>query len=171
MRTTLLWQSKNSFVTDGFEKKYTFRESFIKGRVIYRLITSGATNRSERQLVVWCVRVRACVCLRPSTVKASSVWIRLDTRKQINDVMLKTLNSYTDSLHRYFRMQNLTFLLAALSCLHTRSKHSHDVTSVRLAFRTWGLHSPFSRRRLRYALHRELIYFQTWHSQEGSQSI
>ena len=53
-------------------------------------------------------------------------------------------NSYVDSLHRYFRMQNLTFQLAALSCSHTRSGHSHELTSVRLAFRTWGLHSPLT---------------------------
>ena len=111
-----------------------------------------------------CVRARAPVCvrgLRPSTVKASSVWIKWDTREQINDVMLKTLNSYADSLHRYFRMQNLTFQLAALSCSHTSSGQSHDLTSVHFAFRTWNLHSPFSRRRLWYALHREPICFQT----------
>ena len=48
-----------------------------------------------------CVRVCVCVCARPSTLKASSVWIRWDIREQINDVMLKTLNSYADSLHRY----------------------------------------------------------------------
>ena len=53
---------------------------------------------------------RACVCLRPFTVKASSVWISWDTREQINDVTLKTLISYAKYLHRYFRMQHLTFL-------------------------------------------------------------
>ena len=78
-----------------------------------------------------CVRARVCVCIRPSTVKASSVWIRWDTREQINDVMLKTLDSSVSSLHRYFRMQNLTFQPAALSCSHTRSGKSHDLTSVR----------------------------------------
>ena len=97
-----------------------------------------------------CVCVGGCgcvwvwVCLRPSTVKASSVWIRWYTREQINDVVLKTLNSYADSLHRYFRMQNLTFQLASLSWSHTRSWQSHDLTSVRLAFRTWDLHSPLT---------------------------
>ena len=83
-----------------------------------------------------CVRVCVCVCLHPSTVKASSVWIRWDTREQINNVMLKTLNSYADSLHRYFRMQNLNFQLAALRCWHTRSRQSHDLTSVGVAFGT-----------------------------------
>ena len=34
-----------------------------------------------------------CVCLRPSTVKASSVGISWDTREQINDVVLKALDS------------------------------------------------------------------------------
>ena len=118
-----------------------------------------------------CVCMCVCVCLCSSTVKVSSVWIRWDTREQINDVMLKTLNSYTDSLYRYFGMQNLIFQLVALSWSHTRSGQSNDLTSVRLAFRTWDLHSPFSRRCLRYALHCESICFQTWHSREGSQSI
>ena len=58
-----------------------------------------------------CVCVCVCVCLRPYTVKTSSVWIWWDSREQINDVMLKTLYSYANSLHRYFRMQNLTFQL------------------------------------------------------------
>ena len=77
-----------------------------------------------------------CVCVRPSTVKASSVWIKWDTREQIKDVMLKTWNSSAGSFHRYIGMQNLTFQLATLSCSHTRSGQSHDSTSIRLAFRT-----------------------------------
>ena len=118
---------------------------------------------------VWvCVCVCVlCVCVLPSTVKALFVWIKWDTREHIHDVMLKTLNSYADSLHRYFRMQNLAFLLAALSCSWTRSGQSHDLTSARLAFRTWDLHSRFSRRRLPYALPRKSICFHTCHSREG----
>ena len=114
-----------------------------------------------------CVCVCVCVCVLPSTVKALFVWIKWDTREHIHDVMLKTLNSYADSLHRYFRMQNLAFLLAALSCSWTRSGQSHDLTSARLAFRTWDLHSRFSRRRLPYALPRKSICFHTCHSREG----
>ena len=38
----------------------------------------------------------------------------------------------------------LTFQLAALSCLHTRSGQSHDLTSIRLTFRTQILHSPLT---------------------------
>ena len=91
-----------------------------------------------------CVCVCVCVCLRPSTVKASSVWISWDTRVQINDVVLKTLDSSAGSLHPYFGMQNLIFQLAALSCSYTRSEHSADLTSIRLAFRTWGIHSALS---------------------------
>ena len=122
-------------------------------------------------VVVVCVCVCVCVCLRLSIVKASSVWIKWDTREQINDVLLKTLNSYVDSLYRYFIMQNLTFQLATLSCSHTRSRKSHDLTSVRLVFRTWSFHSAFSRRCIRYTVRREPICFQTWHSREDSQSI
>ena len=57
-------------------------------------------------------------------------------------VISKTLDSSAGSLHLYFGMQSLTFQLATLSCLYTRSGHSHDLTSIRLAFRTQGLHSP-----------------------------
>ena len=46
-----------------------------------------------------CVGVGVCGYVRPSTVKASSVWIRWDTKEQISDVMLKTLISYTKFLH------------------------------------------------------------------------
>ena len=98
--------------------------------------------------VVWCVSVRVCVyvCvyLRPSTVRASSIWISWDTRVQINDVVLKTLDSSAGSLHPCFGMQNLIFQLAALSCSYTRSEHSHDLTNIRLTFRTQDLHSPLS---------------------------
>ena len=113
-----------------------------------------------RACVCVCVCVCVfCVCVRPSAVKALFVWIRWDTREQINDVMLKTLNSSACSLHRYFGMQNLTFQQASLSCSHTRSGQSHNLTNVRLAFRTRCLHAPFNRCRLRYALHREPICF------------
>ena len=120
--------------------------------VIFKNFWVELLNKSKITFLVPTFLVPLCVCvgvcvggggggrpppvLRPSTVKASSVWDRWDTREQINDVMLKTLNSYTDSLHRYFGMQNLTFQLAALSCLHTRSGQSHDLTSVRLPFKT-----------------------------------
>ena len=61
-------------------------------------------------------------------------------REQINNVVLKTLDSSASSLHLCFEMQNLTFQLATLSCLYTRSGHSHDFTSIHLAFRTKDLH-------------------------------
>ena len=50
-------------------------------------------------VLIWCVCVFVCVCLclRPSTVKALSLWISWDTREQINDVMLKTFISYAES--------------------------------------------------------------------------
>ena len=57
-------------------------------------------------------------------------------REQINDVGLKKLDTSAGSLHLYFWMQNLTFQLAAFSCSYTRSGHSHNLTSIRLAFRT-----------------------------------
>ena len=57
-----------------------------------------------------CLCVCVFVCVRPFTVKASSVWISWSTREQINDVVLKTFVSYTKSLHRYFRMNLRAFL-------------------------------------------------------------
>ena len=51
-----------------------------------------------------------CLCLRPFTVKASSVLRSWNAREQINDIMLKTFLAYAKSLHRYFRMKHQTFL-------------------------------------------------------------
>ena len=53
-----------------------------------------------------CVCVCVCVCVRPFTVKDSSAWISWDTKKQINDTLLKTLIFYAKPLHRYLRMQH-----------------------------------------------------------------
>ena len=57
-----------------------------------------------------CVRVCVCVCLRPFTLKVSSVWISWNAREQINDVMLKPFFSYAKSLPPFFRMKHQTFL-------------------------------------------------------------
>ena len=51
-----------------------------------------------------------CVCIRPFTVKASSLWVSWDAREQIIDVMSKRFLSYTISLHRYFILKHLIFL-------------------------------------------------------------
>ena len=91
-----------------------------------------------------CVCVRLCVWVCTSIHREGFICLDHDASEQSNDVMLKTLNSYADSLHRYFRMQDLTIQPAALSCSHTRSRQSHDLTSIHLAFRTWGLHSPLA---------------------------
>ena len=74
-------------------------------------------------------------------------------REQINDVLLKTLDSFAGFLHLYFGMQSLTFQLTALSCSYIRSGHSHDLTSIRVADLLWS----------------DLLLRQ--HSREGSQSI
>ena len=101
-----------------------------------------------------------CMCLSPSTVNASSVWISWDTREQINDFVLKTFDCSASSIHRYFGMQNLTFQLAVLSCSYTRSEHSHDLTSIYTSrFQNIGPSFTIIRRRLRYALHYEPICF------------
>ena len=62
---------------------------------------------SASQFLLLCVR--ACVCLRPSIVKASSVW-GWNSRGQINDVVLKTFLSSAKYLHRYFSMKHWAVL-------------------------------------------------------------
>ena len=92
-----------------------------------------------------CVCMYVCVCVFTSIHHEGFICLeQVGYQGTDQCVMLKTLNSYVDFLHRYFRMQNLTFQLAPLSCSHTRSGRSHDLTSARLAFRTWGLHSPLT---------------------------
>lgn len=105
-----------------------------------------------------CVCIYMCTSIHRECFKASFVWMRWDTREHINNVLLKTLNYHADSIHSYFRMLNVTFQLAALSCLHTRSRQSHGLMHMG-PFSTWGLQSPFSRRPLRYALHLDKVSF------------
>ena len=57
-----------------------------------------------------CVCVCVCVCVHPFTVKASSVLVIWNAREQNNDIAMKTFLFYAKSLHRYFRMKQLTFL-------------------------------------------------------------
>ena len=77
----------------------------------------------------------ACVCLRPFTVTASSVGNNWNAKEQIKNVALKTFLSSAKSLHFYFRLKHQTFLTSPLSCSHTRSRQSHDLASVHLAFK------------------------------------
>ena len=93
---------------------------------------------------VVCVCVCVCVCTRTFTVKASSVWISWTTREQINDVVLKTFISYAKSFHRYVRMKHLASLTGHFILFTHYKLAKIRLTSVRLAFRTWGLQLPIS---------------------------
>ena len=79
--------------------------------------------------------VRACVCVCTSIHPEGFIYLDqvgyqgTDQRCYVEDV--KFLCRFPSSL---LRMKNVTFQLAALSCSHTRSGQSHDLTSVRLAF-------------------------------------
>ena len=68
---------------------------------------------SASQFLLFCVCVRACVraCvrLRPSIVKALSIW-GWNSRGEINDVVLKTFLSSAKYLHRYFSMKHRAVL-------------------------------------------------------------
>ena len=117
----------------------------------YVWITSDSTDYEfSPELFYWVIKVLmwsvdyyhlmlACVCV---CVYGHPPWrLHLSgtagtAREQINHVVLKTLDSSAGSLHLYFGMKIITFQLAALSCSYTRSGHSHDLTSIRLAFRT-----------------------------------
>ena len=70
------------------------------------------------ECVCVCVCVCVYVCLRSSTMKASSVW-GWDFRGQINDVVLKTFLSSAKSLHCYFSMKRRAFLTSSFT-LFTR---------------------------------------------------
>ena len=61
-----------------------------------------------------------CMCLSPFTEKASSVWNSWNTRKQINDVVLKTFLFSAKSLLRYFRMKHQIFLTSHFIKLRLR---------------------------------------------------
>ena len=57
-----------------------------------------------------CVCVCVYVCLRPFTVKVSSVLNRCNVREQINNVELTMFLSSPKSIHHYFRMKHRAFL-------------------------------------------------------------
>ena len=91
------------------------------------------------------LRALVCVCLLPSTMKVSSVW-GWNSRKLINDVVLKTFLSSAKSLHRYFSMKHQVFLTGRF-ILFTHQKKGKAMTFivyVLLTFKTWGLHLPLS---------------------------
>ena len=69
-------------------------------------IGQTSTFTSKVCLLTW---LYVCVCLRPSNLKASSIW-GWKSRVQINDVVLKTLFSSANFLHRYFSMNHQAFL-------------------------------------------------------------
>ena len=101
--------------------------------------------------------VRACVCVRPFTVKASSVWISWTAREQINDVVLKTFVFSAKFLRRYFRMKHLTFLINHF-ILFTHQKRAEPRLNQRASrFQNMRPSATIIRHRLRSALHRETI--------------
>ena len=89
----LLTKGHNTIFTTPYYFKWYFIYSY------FRLYL--ATN-------LYCYQVCMCVCLRPSTSKASSIW-GWKSRVQINDVVLKTLFSSANFLHRYFSMNHQAF--------------------------------------------------------------
>ena len=80
-----------------------------KGSNSFLILLEQFVDSLEIYKYYW--RVCVCVCVRPFTVKASSVWISWITR-DLNFDVLRTLISYAISLHRYVRMKHLTFLIS-----------------------------------------------------------
>ena len=86
-----------------------------------------------------CVCVDVCVCMCVCTFIHHEAFICLDqlgyqgTDQQCYVEDIEFLCWFPSLL---LWNAALTFQLAALSCLHTRSGQSHDLTSIRLTFRT-----------------------------------
>ena len=91
-----------TFQASEITKKYKKRRKISHIERGEHLITSLLLTRV-------CVFVYVCVCLRPSTVKASSVW-GWNSRGQINDIVLKTFLSSSKSLYGQFSMKHRGFL-------------------------------------------------------------
>ena len=110
-----------------------------------------------------CAYVRVCVCLSPFTLfYVNFICLdQLDCRKQINDVVLKTLFSYAKYLiHRYFRMKQQTFL----------TSHFMLFTHCASRFESIRPSSTIIGHRFRSALHHNPICHWCLHSREGSES-
>ena len=119
-------------------------------------------------MCLYCERV--CVCLRPSTVKASSVWNSWNASKQINDVMLKTCISSAKSLHRYFRVKLQTFQTRHFILFTHQQRAEPRLNQCASRFLIMGPSFTIIRRRLRSALHCQPICLRRLHLQEGPQS-
>ena len=122
-------------------------ETFDKDLLKIRKVKNCGYNYDQKclyfQLLLVCLCVRACVrvCVFVCVCVCTSIYPEgficldqvgyqgTDQRCYVEDV--KFLCRFPSSL---LRIKNVTFQLAALSCSHTRSGQSHDLTSVRLAF-------------------------------------
>ena len=127
-------------IRQKYQKMFFFSNSIsspwkLPSRANLALIFVNFHICSQLELIIWiwtiilfiilyvlCVCVCVCVC-----VYVDPPWrLHLSgtagtTREQMNDVVLKTLDSSVSSLHLYFGMQNLTFQVATLSFSYTSS--------------------------------------------------
>ena len=120
-------------------------------------ITSSSDSRQQHQKnLLKCSSV--CVCLRPFTLKASSVWISWNATEQINDVVLNTFLFSAKSLHRYYSMEHQSFLTSHF-ILFTHQKRVEPRLNY-CASRFQNIRSSFTiiRHRPCSALHRKSSY-------------
>ena len=83
--------------------------------------------------------VSCCVCVFTSTVKASSVWNSWDCQRTDQQCCVEDVGFL------WFPSSLLWNTEPNLSASHDlTSIRFHDLTSIRLAFRTWGRHSPLT---------------------------
>ena len=83
--------------------------------------------------------VLLCVCVFTSTVKASSVWNSWDCQRTDQQCCVEDVGFL------WFPSSLLWNTEPNLSASHDlTSIRFHDLTSIRLAFRTWGRHSPLT---------------------------
>ena len=106
VKTLLKIQDNVSFQNVKFNFVEKAKITICNNAVIWTDKVTGCV--SVPRCVCVCVRVCVCVCVCVFTSIDCEGLICL-YQLGITDVMLKTLICYAKSLHRYFRMQHLTF--------------------------------------------------------------
>ena len=124
------------------------------------------------QLLSARARVRACECVCVRVCACVCMCVLLDSREQINNAVLKTFLSSTNSLHGYFSMKHRAFLTSRLILFthYKREKARLNYLYVRLAFKSLRLSASIIRHCLCSVLHYEPICLLCQHLREGWQS-
>ena len=130
---------------------WNISKSIMRNNV--RVLSASTCKRELAKHATSSVCVCVCLCACVSTSIDSPRRLRLSERAgmsgKINDVVLKTFLFSAMFLHCYFRMKHWAFLT---------SGQSHDLTSVRLAFKNIRHSFTMFSHRTRSALNCKPIY-------------